>query len=73
MHSGYPFTEEAITMVRYLSNAYLNPAWMALFSPAAKRALSNRIDTLDGRQFMFGTDCANLEETYGTVKFLGAF
>ena len=43
---------------------------MALFSPAAaKRALGDAIDMLDGRHLMFGTDSANLEEMYGTVKF----
>jgi hypothetical protein len=70
MHGGYPFTQEAITMVRYFPNAYLDLAWMTLFSPAAaKRALADAIDMLDGRQLMFGTDSANLEEMYGTVKF----
>jgi predicted TIM-barrel fold metal-dependent hydrolase len=43
---------------------------MTLFSPAAaKRTLADAIDMLDGRQLMFGTDSANLEEMYGTVKF----
>ena len=70
MHGGYPYTQEAITMVRYFPNAYLDLAWMTLFSPAAaKRALADAIDMLDGRQLMFGTDSANLEEMYGTVKF----
>jgi len=70
MHGGYPYTQEAITMVRYFPNAYLDLAWMALFSPAAaKAALADAIDMLDGRQLMFGTDSANLEEMYGTVKF----
>jgi len=63
MHGGYPYTQEAITMVRYFPNAYLDLAWMALFSPAAaKTALADAIDMLDGRQLMFGTDSANLEE-----------
>ena len=70
MHGGYPYTQEAITMVRYFPNAYLDLAWMALFSPAAaKHALADAIDMLDGRQLMFGTDSANLEEMYGTAKF----
>lgn len=70
MHGGYPYTQEAITLVRYFPNAYLDLAWMALFSPAAaKTALADAIDMLDGRQLMFGTDSANLEEMYGTVKF----
>ncbi len=70
LHGGYPFTGEAITMVRYFKpTAYLDLAWMALFSPAAaKRSLSEAIDMLDGTQLMFGTDAANLEEMYGTVK-----
>jgi hypothetical protein len=70
LHGGYPYTQEAITMVRYFPNAYLDLAWMTLFSPAAaKRALTEAIDMLDGRQLMMGTDSANLEEMYGTVKF----
>jgi predicted TIM-barrel fold metal-dependent hydrolase len=70
LHGGYPYSEEAITMVRYFPNAYLDLSWMALFSPAAaKRALADAIDMLDGRHLMFGTDSANLEEMYGTVKF----
>jgi uncharacterized protein len=70
LHGGYPYTQEAITMVRYFPNAYLDLAWMTLFSPAAaKRTLADAIDMLDGRQLMFGTDSANLEEMYGTVKF----
>jgi hypothetical protein len=70
LHGGYPYTQEAITMVRYFPNAYLDLAWMTLFSPAAaKRALADAIDMLDGRQLMFGSDSANLEEMYGTVKF----
>lgn len=70
LHGGYPFTKEAITLTREFNNCYLDLAWMALFSPAAARqTLSEAIDLLAGNQLMFGTDCANLEETYGTVKF----
>jgi predicted TIM-barrel fold metal-dependent hydrolase len=71
LHGGYPYTGEAITMVRYFKpTAYLDLAWMSLFSPAAaKQALSEAIDMLDGTQLMFGTDAANLEEMYGVSKF----
>jgi predicted TIM-barrel fold metal-dependent hydrolase len=71
LHGGYPYTGEAITMVRYFKpTAYLDLAWMSLFSPAAaKESLSEAIDMLDGTQLMFGTDAANLEEMYGVSKF----
>ncbi len=57
-------------LARYYGNTYLDLAWMALFSPAAaKRALAEALDMLDGRALMFGSDAANLEELYGVVKF----
>lgn len=70
LHASYPYTEEAIMLARQYGNCYLDFAWAALYSPAvAKRALHEAIDLLAGNQLMFGTDCANLEETYGTAKF----
>jgi len=71
LHGGYPYTQESITLARYYHpTVSLDLAWMALFSPAAaKETLSQALDMLDGRQLMFGTDTANLEEMYGTVKF----
>ncbi|HEY3236682.1 MAG TPA: amidohydrolase family protein [Polyangiaceae bacterium] len=70
LHGGYPYTQESIMLVRYYGNAYLDLAWMALFSPAAaKRSLHDAIDMIDGRRITFGTDCANLEEQYGTAKY----
>jgi len=69
LHGGYPFVEEAITMTRYYDNAYLDLAWMPLFSPSAtKRALADALDMLPGNQLMIGSDAANLEELYGTAK-----
>ena len=69
LHGGYPYVEEAITLTRYYGNAYLDLAWMPLFSPAAaKRAAADALDMLDGKQLMIGSDAANLEELYGTVK-----
>jgi predicted TIM-barrel fold metal-dependent hydrolase len=70
LHGGYPYTREAITMTRYFGNCYLDLAWMVLFSPAAATsALAEAIDLLPGNQLTIGTDTANLEEMYGTVKF----
>lgn len=70
LHGAYPYVREAITLTREYNNVYLDLAWMTLFSPAAaKSALAESFDMLAGNQLMFGTDCANLEETYGTVKF----
>ncbi|MGH7496380.1 MAG: amidohydrolase family protein [bacterium] len=71
LHGGYPYIEESVMLSKYYKNVYLDLAWMALYSPsAARRALSDAIDMLDGRQLMFGTDTANLEEFYGTAKFI---
>ena len=70
LHGGYPFSREAIVLTREYTNVFLDLAWMALFSPSAgKQVLAEALDLLEGHQLMFGTDCANLEETYGTVKF----
>ncbi len=70
LHASYPYVEEGIMLARQYGNCYLDFAWAALYSPAAaKRALHDAIDLLAGHQLMFGTDCANLEETYGTAKF----
>ncbi len=70
LHGGYPYTQESIMLAREFGNCYLDLAWMALYSPAAaKQTVSEAIDLLAGHQVMFGTDCANLEETYGTAKF----
>jgi len=70
LHGGYPYTREAITMTRYFGNCYLDLAWMVLFSPAAaKSALAEAIDIIPSGQLVIGTDTANLEEFYGTLKF----
>ena len=70
LHGGYPFSRDAITLVRYFGNAYLDLAWMVLFSPeAARSVLSEALDILDGGHLMLGTDTASLEGMYGTVKF----
>lgn len=70
LHASYPYVEEGIMLARQYGNCYLDFAWAALYSPAAaKRSLHEAIDLLAGNQLMFGTDCANLEETYGTAKF----
>jgi hypothetical protein len=70
LHGGYPYTQESIMLAKYFpGTVYLDLAWMALFSPAAaKQTLSQALDMLDGTQVMLGTDTANLEELYGTVK-----
>ena len=70
LHGGYPYTQESIMLARYFpGTVYLDLAWMALFSPAAfKQTLSQALDMLDGSQILIGTDTANLEELYGTVK-----
>ncbi|MES2202513.1 MAG: amidohydrolase family protein [candidate division FCPU426 bacterium] len=71
LHGGYPYTKESITLARYYHpTVNLDLAWMVLYSPAAaKETLSEAIDMLDGSQLMIGTDSANLEEQYGTIKF----
>jgi predicted TIM-barrel fold metal-dependent hydrolase len=57
-------------LARYFGNCYLDLAWMVLFSPsAAKRTLAEAMDIVPIDRLMMGTDTANLEEMYGTVKF----
>jgi hypothetical protein len=70
LHGGYPYLEESVTLARYFPNVVLDLAWMALYSPsAAKREVGDALDMLDGSHVTFGTDCANLEEEYGTIVF----
>lgn len=70
LHGGYPYTREAITMTRYFENCYLDLAWMVLFSPdAAENAMGEALDIIPAGRLMMGTDTANLEEMYGTIKF----
>jgi len=70
LHGGYPYTREAITMTRYYGNCYLDLAWMVLFSPdAAKSALAEALDIVPADRLTIGSDTANLEEMYGTIKF----
>jgi predicted TIM-barrel fold metal-dependent hydrolase len=70
LHGGYPYTQQSIMLAKYFpGTVYLDLTWMSLFSPAAaKQTLSQALDMLDGAQVMFGTDTANFEEFYGTVK-----
>lgn len=70
LHGGFPFTQQSIMLAKYFpGTVYLDLVWMVLFSPAAaKQTLSIAWDMLDGSQIMLGTDTANLEELYGTVK-----
>jgi predicted TIM-barrel fold metal-dependent hydrolase len=70
LHGGYPYVREAITMTRYFGNCYLDLAWMVLFSPAAARdALGEALDIVPADRLTMGSDTANLEEMYGTIKF----
>ena len=70
LHGGYPYSREAITMVRYFPNCYLDLAWMVLFSPsAAENVLGEAMDLVPADRLMMGSDTANLEEMYGTIKW----
>jgi len=70
LHGGYPYTREAIMMTRYFGNCYLDLAWMVLFSPsAAHSALAEALDIVPADRLLMGSDTANLEEMYGTIKF----
>jgi hypothetical protein len=70
LHGGFPYTRESIMLAKYFKEQVtLDLCWMCLFSPAAaKQTLSIALDMLDGSQVMLGSDCANFEELYGTVK-----
>jgi len=70
LHGGYPYTREAITMTRYFENCYLDLAWMVLFSPdAAQSAMGEALDIIPANRLLMGSDTANLEEMYGTIKW----
>ena len=57
-------------MTRYFENCYLDLAWMVLFSPdAAQSAMGEALDIIPANRLLMGSDTANLEEMYGTIKW----
>ncbi len=69
LHGGYPFVSESVMLARSFPHLTLDLCWMSLYSPAAaKRALAEALDIMDGRHIVFGTDSANLEELYAASQ-----
>jgi predicted TIM-barrel fold metal-dependent hydrolase len=69
-HGGYPFTGEMAVLAKNFPNVYLDFCWLPLISPeAARRALSEWIETVPGSKLAWGGDCRHVEECYGHVLY----
>ena len=69
-HIGWPFSSEAISLVKMLPNATLDFCWTHILSPrAAVRFLSEALETLPlNKIFAFGGDYKIIDLVYGHLE-----
>ncbi len=71
-HSGYPYTDKLIAMVKMFPNCYFNMCWTAAISAKLYTDILNRIIEIipANKIFGFGGDYMFLEGTYGAQKIV---
>ena len=64
VHSGYPFLKEAGFMTSIYQNCYTDLSIVPYYGVGYKKALSDILDSAPASRIIFGSDGANIPETY---------